>query len=185
MLRRFFIRLSLLLSHYWFFCGVDTSDGVEMTFETENGNQTYHYEFVTLEQVTRYANDANNETWVHYDIDLDNSVGIFTLRGCIDNKEYQDTLDSFFAEVFENDLENVVLDLRGNGGGNSRVANKFLQYLDVKTYHSWDSAIRYGWLLKQNKMLSSKTTSSLRHSAETYMSLLILSHTAQQWISPC
>ncbi len=43
------------------------------------------------------------------------------------------------------------MDLRGNGGGNSRVANKFLQYIDVETYRSWDSAIRYGWLLKQNK----------------------------------
>ncbi len=105
MLRQFFYKTVIVAEPLLVFCGVDTSDGVEMTFETENGKQTYHYEFVTLEQVTRYANDANNENWVQYDIDLDNSVGIFTLRGCIDNKEYQDTLDSFFAEVFENDLE--------------------------------------------------------------------------------
>lgn len=133
------------------FCGVDTSEGVEMTFETENGKQIYHYNFVPLEQVIRYENDAQNEPWVHYDIDPESSVGIFTLRSCNDNKEYQAKLDSFFKEVFAYDLENVVVDLRGNGGGNSRVANKFLQYIDVETYRAWDSAIRYGWFLKQNK----------------------------------
>ncbi|QRN83823.1 hypothetical protein JR338_03460 [Chloroflexota bacterium] len=133
------------------FCGVDTSDGVEMTFETEDGEQTFHYEFVPLERVVRYAGDVNDENWVEYIIDLENDLGIFTLRSCVDNEEYRSVLDSFFSEVFENDLDNVVVDLRGNGGGNSRVANKFLQYLDVETYRSWDSAIRYGWLLKQNK----------------------------------
>ena len=131
--------------------GVDTSDGVEMTFQTESGQQTFHYEFVPFDRVVRYVTAEADDQWVEYVIDLENSLGIFTLRSCRDDEEYQAVLDAFFEEVFANAISNVVVDLRGNGGGNSRVANEFLQYINVDNYHSWDSAVRYGWLLKRNK----------------------------------
>jgi hypothetical protein len=132
------------------FCGVDTADGVDMTFSTDEGEQTFHYVFVPLERVVQYGSSTEDEKWVDYAIDLENDLGIFTLRSCTYNEEYQTTLAAFFAEVFKYGLSNIVVDLRGNGGGNSTVANEFLRYIDVDQYKSWDGAVRFGWYLHQN-----------------------------------
>jgi C-terminal processing protease CtpA/Prc len=39
-----------------------------------------------------------------------------------------------FTEIKRNHIQNVVVDLRGNGGGNSLVADEFIRYLDIDTY---------------------------------------------------
>lgn len=141
---------SLICSReYLAFCGVDTKDGVTFTFQTENGEKDYHYSFVNLEDAAGYDVDNNQESngWVYYNIDNDKNLGIFTLTTCNNNKEYKTTLNKFFHEVNENNITNVVVDLRGNGGGNSSVADEFLTYIDVEKYNRWDCDIRLGWLL--------------------------------------
>ena len=60
-------------------------------------------------------------------------------------------LANFFNEVNDKSIENIAVDLRGNGGGNSGVANAFLQYINVDMYNSWDSAVRFGPVLWKNK----------------------------------
>lgn len=133
------------------YCGVDTSDGVDMTFLTDSGEQLFHYVFVPLQKVVKYTKSENNEIWVKYTIDQERGVGIFTLRSCIINEEYLKALDDFFSEVFNASVGNIIVDLRGNGGGNSSVANEFLSYIDVDSYRTWDSDIRYGWYLLKNR----------------------------------
>lgn len=132
-------------------CGVDTSDGVVMTFDNEGTILEHAFQFVSLEEVKGYEPDEGESKWVFYEIDEENSVGIFTLKSCICNEEYYETLDAFWTEVFAENIENVVVDLRGNGGGNSWVANEFIKYLDVDEYQSWDSANRHGWYLVKNE----------------------------------
>lgn len=135
-------------------CGVDTSDGVVMTFNAEGTEAEYHFDFVPLNEVNGYQPGDGENKWVFYEIDKENSVGIFTLTSCVCNEEYYNVLDSFFEEVFAEGIENVVVDLRGNGGGNSLVANEFIKYLNVDEYQSWDSAVRFGWYLLRNENIS-------------------------------
>ncbi len=132
-------------------CGVDTSDGVTMTFENGSESVEYHYDFVPIAEVKGYEYSEEEKPWVYYKIDEENNVGIFTLTTCVNNEEYRNVLENFFAEVFAGNIENVVVDLRDNGGGNSGVANEFITYLDVEEYQSWDSGVRFGWYLLENK----------------------------------
>lgn len=132
-------------------CGIDTSDGVIMTFEKDGETTEYSYDFVPLEEVIGYESVEEEVPWVSYQIDSENSVGIFTLKSCIHNEEYEKVLGDFFGEVFANDIQNVVVDLRGNGGGSSQVANEFITYLNVDEYDSWDNAVRFGWYLWKNE----------------------------------
>lgn len=132
-------------------CGVETYDGVTMTFESGDATMEYHYDFVPIAEVNGYEYSAEEEPWVYYEIDKENSVGIFTLTTCVNNDEYRSVLADFWTEVFAENVENVVVDLRYNGGGNSGVANEFITYLDVEEYQSWDSDIRFGWYLFENK----------------------------------
>ncbi len=135
-------------------CGVDTSDGVVMRFDHEGEEVEQSFEFVALEKVNGYQPGEGDDKWVFYEIDKENNLGIFTLTSCVCNDEYLDVLDAFFAEVFAQEIDNVVVDLRGNGGGNSWVANEFMKYLDVEKYRSWDSAVREGWYLIKNEDVS-------------------------------
>ena len=132
-------------------CGIDTSDGVVITFEKDGGQEEYTYQFVPLEEVKGFEQGGEDTPWVFWQIDKENSVGIFTLTACVYNEEYKRTLDEFFSEVFAENIRNVVVDLRGNSGGNSWVANAFMTYLNVDKYASWDCAVRYGWYLLENK----------------------------------
>lgn len=134
---------------YLNYCGIDTTNGVTLTFQTEDGLTDYHYDFVTVDKIENYENEESTE-WVSYKIDLENDLAIFTLKKCICNDEYLFVLDQFFKEVHNNKITNIAIDLRGNSGGNSYVANEFLRYLDVDSYNSWDCAVRYGWYLSKN-----------------------------------
>ena len=123
-------------------CGVDTTDGITMSFEEDGVMTEYHYDFVPIAEVKGFEYSEEEEPWVSYEIDKENSVGIFTLTTCVNDEEYRKVLDDFFAEVFAENIENVVVDLRYNGGGNSAVANEFITYLNVEEYDSWDCGIR-------------------------------------------
>lgn len=141
-------------------CGIDTSDGVVMLFDNQGELVEQRYDFVPLEEVNGYTKSESGlkeETgWVFYQIDEENSLGIFTITECIYNKEYKETLASFFEQVEEKNIQNIAVDLRGNGGGNSRVANEFIRYLNVDKYRSWDFAIRFGQHLWQKKDIEYK-----------------------------
>lgn len=132
-------------------CGLDTTDGVTMSFDEDGELTEYHYDFVPIAEVQGYEYSEEEEPWVSYEIDKENSVGIFTLTTCVNDKEYRKVLDDFFAEVFAGNIENVVVDLRYNGGGNSGVANEFITYLNVEEYDSWDSGVRLGWYLHKSE----------------------------------
>lgn len=135
-------------------CQIDTKDGVTFTYETGEGLSDYHYDFVPYEDVItpegKEKNEVNSDEWVSYVIDTDHNLAVFTLKECAYNEKYSSVLDSFFKEVRENDISNIAVDLRGNGGGNSWVANAFLEYVDVDSYQSWNCDVRFGWYLHKN-----------------------------------
>ncbi len=141
---------AVVCSQWLAFCGVDTTGGVTFTYKTSGGEISRTYSFVPLDRVNGYSSDGNEEEnkWVYYTIDRDRSLGVFTLSSCICDDEYLTVLDRFFAEVASDNIQNIAIDLRGNGGGNSWVANEFLRYIDVDNYKSWDCSVRLGWYLK-------------------------------------
>ncbi|MDC7280077.1 S41 family peptidase [Butyrivibrio fibrisolvens] len=130
--------------------GVDTSDGVRFTYDTEEGKKDYHYSFVPYEQV-KGAEEDDDDEWVSYKIDESSNTAVFTLEECNYNDYYESTLEGFFNQVNEKEIGNIIVDLRGNGGGNSYVADAFLQYLDIDGYDGWSSDVRYGDFLIHNE----------------------------------
>lgn len=105
--------------------------------------------------VLLYGN--KDEKWVSYTIDNDNSLGIFKLDTCNYNSEYVDELKKFFQEVSENNIENIVVDLRENTGGYSKVVNEFIKYLNVDKYLSYGGEIRCSSQAKKQRNLGKLT----------------------------
>ena len=106
-----------------------------MTFQTETGVQTIHFDFAPLESSGGYPKRD-------YIMDARNNLAVFTLTSCVYDEEYCSTVAAFFQRVDSLGIENVIVDLRGNTGGNSLVANEFLRYLDVDQYRAVPGAVQ-------------------------------------------
>ncbi len=108
-------------------------------------------DYVTIEEYYRMNNaeqpQNTEESFVRYEIDEARSLAVMTLTSCRYNKEYIDCLQKMFSEIKERDIRHVAVDLRGNGGGNSLVADEFIRYLDVDSYHDVSCYQRLGFLI--------------------------------------
>jgi len=141
----------IIREKYLSLMGVDTSDGVTFTFEKNEEQTEYHYNFVPADEIKGNDTSAEEKAWVDYEIDAENDAAVFILKECNYNDEYCAKLREFFEEVEKNSIGNVIVDLRGNGGGNSMVANEFLRYVDIDGYKCWDSDVRYGSYVVHNR----------------------------------
>lgn len=129
--------------------GVNTSDGVTFKFATDSGEKEYHYSFVPYENVKN--SDVEDVEWINYEIEKNENLAIFTLKECDYNDLYVKTVNEFFDKVYSENIENIIVDLRGNGGGYSYVANEFLSHLDIDGYSGWSADVRYGNFLMHSE----------------------------------
>ncbi|MBP3041431.1 hypothetical protein J9303_18460 [Bacillaceae bacterium Marseille-Q3522] len=96
-----------------------------------------------------YSPYIKSDRFVSYTMDPEHSLAIFTLDECNYNEEYKTTLKQFFLEVSENRIDRIVVDLRSNTGGDSRVFQDFLQYINVEQYKTSSMEVRFSPYLKK------------------------------------
>lgn len=106
--------------------GADVSDGVDVVIGENTAAK--HFD-MTDEPPSRKQLELCS-----YKIDKENSLGIFTLNSCEMSEEYTERLSEFFDKVRDNDIENIAVDLRNNGGGTTEVINEFLRYINISDY---------------------------------------------------
>ena len=162
----------LINETYLRWIGFDTSDGIDMTFGTDDGELTVHYEFVPITEVKGYEGNTSSEEskWVYYEIDTVNGIGIFTLTTCECNDEYKKTVKDFFTAVDEAGIQHVIVDLRMNGGGNSYVADEFLKYVDIDGFYTWADHVRIGnFLIKDERSFQKNHRLDPQYSGDIYV----------------
>lgn len=106
--------------------GADVSDGIDVVFS--GNNETKHFD------MTDEPPERKQLELCSYKIDKENSLGIFTLNRCEMSQEYTDRLSEFFGAVRDNNIGNIAVDLRSNGGGTTEVINEFLRYINISDY---------------------------------------------------
>lgn len=121
--------------------GIDTTNGVDFVYA--NGNAV-HYQFVPIKDVNGNGNASTVNKWVYHTIDIEKNLAVFTLKRCLVNDEYRAAVKAFFDDVKTNRISNIAVDLRGNGGGLSSVADIFISYLNVDEYKMWSGYNRRG-----------------------------------------
>lgn len=106
--------------------GADISDGIDVVFSGKT--ETKHFD------MTDEPPERKQLELCSYKIDKENSLGIFTLNRCEMSQEYTDMLSEFFSAVRDNNIGNIAVDLRSNGGGTTEVINEFLRYINISDY---------------------------------------------------
>lgn len=132
------------------FLGFDT-DNITYTWQNDEGEeQTDRYtasDFIIYDEYLEYNKaylEDEDEDFVSYRIDEENSLALLTLTSCNYNEQYINCLKDMFTEVKAKGIRNVAVDIRGNGGGNSLVANEFIRYLDIDEYLEDTCKWRFG-----------------------------------------
>ncbi|MHA6529200.1 S41 family peptidase [Paenibacillus sp. BAC0078] len=83
------------------------------------------------------------ETDVNYYFDKKLPLGVFELTTCNYDDHYVQMVKDFFAEVNKRGIRYIAVDLRNNGGGDSRVVDEFMSYLKVKSYRTYGAILRF------------------------------------------
>ena len=141
-------------SDYLAFAGINVGHEVEILLELQNDGNTICKTFALQEK--GIAEPKMTELFYGYSVDKESGVGIFTLRQCIFDKTYKTALKDFFTSVRDAEVNSIIVDLRGNPGGNSLVANEFLRYLPVESYQVGSSSVRFGPVIWKNKSRQQK-----------------------------
>ena len=95
--------------------------------------------------VPEFSDDTNQ---VFFTLNLQYSTGFLNLKNCVYDEHYKETLETFFEHVNYYNLKNVAVDLRGNKGGDPKVALDFIKHLaNVESYRTMGVQTRYGPLL--------------------------------------
>ncbi|MEL7624109.1 hypothetical protein HZF24_03040 [Sedimentibacter hydroxybenzoicus DSM 7310] len=134
---------------YLSFTGIDTQKDIPLLLEEPNNGGRITAMFALHESVAVGAEKTKPN--FDYSVDASSGMEIFTLRQCVYDEEYKNGLRDFFTAVQENNIRSVIVDLRGNPGGNSMVANEFVRYLPVDSYLIGTSEVRFGPILWKNK----------------------------------
>jgi len=135
------------------FLGIDP-EGVEYTWVNEAGESVTDTHTAAdflpmqeyLEYNAQYESDSDSQpgSFVWYEIDKENGLALLTLTNCRFNDEYKACLRDMFTRVKEQGINNVAVDIRGNGGGSSLVVNEFIRYLNVDSYKVDGMVLRWG-----------------------------------------
>ncbi|MGL4735827.1 MAG: S41 family peptidase [Cellulosilyticaceae bacterium] len=91
----------------------------------------------------RKIQEEDSKNWVRYEIDPERETSIFTLKTCDYNEEYQEVVRKMFEEMKAKDVKHLIIDVRGNGGGNSKVIDEIIHYLPVDRYVYYGVNARY------------------------------------------
>lgn len=134
------------------YLGISAENGVVYTFEDTDGQREdftfYPEDFLTYDEYAAYNGIEDGadepESFVSFELQPERSLAVLTLTSCVYNSEYTNCLREMFTQVKEQGIENVCVDLRDNGGGNSMVANEFIRYLDIDSYRSFGMIWRLG-----------------------------------------
>jgi len=123
----------------------------EFTIEYKDSNSAENTVVVkgyTNDEITQKI-PSSYDDWKQYDSMFEGDYAILDMNsfypvGEETIKSYNEFLDNFFLMVKQNKIQNVILDIRGNGGGDPKVASHLFSYLETEEHPYWvDSMPNY------------------------------------------
>lgn len=136
------------------YLGFDIEAGIDYTLTSVDGGvrveTCYLDDFLPWDQYVKFNNidetGTTDESFIRYEIDSDKSIAILHLDQCRYNREYINCVRAMFEEIKDKQIQNIAVDLRYNGGGNSQVISEFFRYLNIDNYKTSSIGWRLGFI---------------------------------------
>ncbi|OPB94534.1 S41 family peptidase [Elizabethkingia ursingii] len=109
-------------------------------------------------------NDKNKNLKTHIDRKynykiVDSKYALLTFNSFFDIKEFRVFLKQMFSEIKAKHIQNLIIDIRSNGGGNSLLGGELLSYFINKPFYQFNKAVlRYSEISKQDFLRSTENT---------------------------
>ncbi|MDN3693080.1 S41 family peptidase [Chryseobacterium tructae] len=104
----------------------------------------------------------------YYEIPKEKNYAAFTFRQFADIEKFRTFLEQMFSELKTEGIQNLIIDIRDNGGGNSELGDELLKYLVSKPFSQYEktlvkySDIRKEYLRKSSGIDSTELKNYLR-----------------------
>ena len=142
------------------------SDNYEIKYQSKESDEILYVTFpsITMEEIEKRCPTTRNREKheiYSYTVDSINNFAIMDFRNFYDVERMKNFADSMFRELSERNITNLIIDIRKNGGGNSRVGDVLLRYISPEPYVQMDKAlIRISPLT--SKLMGNQTTPMFR-----------------------
>lgn len=111
---------------------------------------------LTNEEIKKIKSKTKNEpNYKSFDYQTKNNVGILTIRTFNNAEGFQGFVDESFKKIAESKIDKLILDFRGNGGGEETNAIHLYSYLTTKLFKYYD---RYEVSVEPNKKVNQEST---------------------------
>jgi len=142
-------------------------DSYKLVIQKENGRkfkyQVMTVKYRTIEESESTDEHSNLEEKFTYRYIEDSDVGVITVNTFAEElrSEFGNFLKSTFRSIKEQDVSNIIIDIRENGGGDSRLGDDLLKYLTDKPYRQFEE-----YKCKISKQLLDPNNNALNKIAE-------------------
>ena len=119
----------IMVETYLRFLNVVNEEQISLTLIGQGGeSRVVEVDLYSREHILEKIKKGESFTWFGWEIFEEEQVGYFYLKECMVSEEYELSVTEFFERVTEAKIDKIILDLRDNGGGDSRVIYPFLQH---------------------------------------------------------
>ena len=106
----------------------------ELGLHQEGSDLTIRPALIERSQWLQQSINQKRPVFEYQSIDSKTSLILFTDMGNLSRKEYKRFLNNTFKEIKNNNIKNLIIDLRHNGGGNFLYGQMLIAYLTDKPY---------------------------------------------------
>jgi len=103
------------------------------TVELENNKKILLEKELNIQELQEFLTEENLNENYSFKI-LENNVGYIAYNNCLDYEAFEVFLAETFSSIHKSNIDNLIIDIRKNGGGNSSLNDLLLNYITKSDY---------------------------------------------------
>jgi hypothetical protein len=116
--------------------------------EFQSSNEILNIEGIDVGELANFINSSQVQVDYSFEI-VDDNVGLIHYNSCNNYKKFRKFLEQTFSTIAEKNIDKLIIDIRENGGGDSRLNDLLLTYITTKPYQQ--SSGRYWKVSREAK----------------------------------
>jgi len=133
-------RSRIALSKYYFnnYYNLFLTKGKELSISLDNNEE---FKIHVLKKSERIVKPQNNEIGKNFSFGINKNYAVLNFKSFSDLEGFKTFLKNMFSDLKENNIKNLIIDIRDNSGGNSELGDELFKYLLSEPYSQYQKTI--------------------------------------------